>query len=70
MSSFSLFQTQCEAIVSGMFPPEGESVIDIDAALDTVVLKVSQDLINDIPAGDPRWMEMRVPGMLKEYCVL
>jgi hypothetical protein len=50
-----------------MFPPEEESVIDIDAAVDTVVLKVSQDLINDIPAGDPRWMEMRVPGMLKEY---
>ena len=35
-----------------------------------MVLKVSQDLINDIPAGDPRWMEMRVPGMLKEYCIL
>jgi hypothetical protein len=55
--------------VNDIFPSEEESVIDIDAVLDTVVLKVSQDLINDIPAGDPRWMEMRVPGMLKEYCV-
>jgi hypothetical protein len=56
--------------VNEIFSPEEESVIDIDAALDTVVLKVSQDLVNDIPAGDPRWVEMRVPGMLKEYCVL
>jgi len=56
--------------VNDVFPPEEESVIDIDAVLDTVVLKVSQDLINDIPAGDPRWMEMRVPGMLKEYRIL
>ena len=52
-----------------MFSPEEEGVIDIDAALDTLVLKVSQDLINDIPAGDPRWIEMRVPGMLKDYCI-
>jgi hypothetical protein len=51
--------------VNDLFPPEEESVIDIDAALDTVVLRVSQDLINDIPAGDPRWMEMRFLGMLK-----
>jgi len=56
--------------VNDVFPPEEESVIDIDAVLDTVVLKVSQDLINDIPAGDPRWMEMRVLGMLKEYYIL
>jgi hypothetical protein len=59
-----------------MFSPEEEGVIDIDAALDTLVLKVSQDLINDIPAGDPRWIEMRVPGMLKTtvfcgvHCIL
>jgi hypothetical protein len=46
-----------------MFPPEEEPIIDIDAALDTTVVKVSQDLVNDIPAGDPRWIEMRVPGM-------
>ena len=65
-----LFQTQSEAIVNDLFPPEEESAIDIDAVLDKVVLKVSHDLINDIPAGDPRWMEMRVPGRLKEYSIL
>ncbi|XP_069672597.1 nuclear pore complex protein Nup133 isoform X3 [Periplaneta americana] len=51
--------SQSESIVNEIFPPEEEPVIDIDAVLDTVVVKVSQDLINDIPAGDPRWAEMR-----------
>jgi len=60
-----LFQTQSEAIVSEMFPPEEEPVIDIDAALDTIVVKVSQDLVNDIPVGDPRWVEMRPSGILR-----
>lgn len=50
-----------------MFPPEEEPIIDIDAVLDTIVVKVSQDLVNDIPAGDPRWIEMRVPGMSGDY---
>jgi nuclear pore complex protein Nup133 len=45
-----------------MFPPEEEPIIDIDAVLDTIVVKVSQDLVNDVPAGDPRWTEMRVPS--------
>jgi nuclear pore complex protein Nup133 len=48
-----------------MFPPEEEPVIDIDAALDTIVVKVSQDLVNDIPVGDPRWVEMRPSGILR-----
>jgi nuclear pore complex protein Nup133 len=60
---FVLFQTQSEAIVSEMFPPEEEPVIDIDAALDTIAVKVSEDLVNDIPASDPRWAEMRPPGV-------
>ncbi|XP_021913246.1 nuclear pore complex protein Nup133 [Zootermopsis nevadensis] len=55
--------TQSEAIVSEMFPPEEEPVIDIDAALDTIAVKVSEDLVNDIPSGDPRWAEMKAPGV-------
>lgn len=50
-----------------IFPPEEEPIIDIDAVLDTVVMKVSQDLVNDIPAGDPRWTETRVPGKSSDY---
>ncbi|KAJ9592509.1 hypothetical protein L9F63_015826, partial [Diploptera punctata] len=50
---------QSETIVNEIFPPEEEPVIDIDAALDSVVVKVSQDLVNDLPVGDPRWTEMK-----------
>jgi nuclear pore complex protein Nup133 len=46
-----------------MFPPEEEPVIDIDAPLDTIAVNVSKDLVNDIPSGDPRWAEMRTPGV-------
>lgn len=60
---YFLFQTQSEAIVGEMFPPEEEPVIDIDAALDTIAVKVSEDLVNDIPSGDPRWAEMKAPGV-------
>nr|CAD7405905.1 unnamed protein product [Timema poppensis] len=51
-----------EQIVEEVFPMDDEPVIDLDAALDTVVLSVGQDLVNDIPAGDPRWAEQRIPG--------
>jgi nuclear pore complex protein Nup133 len=64
---YVLFQIQSEAIVNQIFPPEEEPIIDIDAVLDTVVMKVSQDLVNDIPAGDPRWSETRVPGKSSDY---
>jgi hypothetical protein len=50
-----------------MFPPEEEPIIDVDAVLDTAVVKVSKDLVNDIPAGDPRWIEMRVTGKSNDY---
>lgn len=60
---YFLFQTQSEVIVNEMFPPEEEPVIDIDAALDTTAVKVSEDLANDIPSGDPRWAEMRPSGV-------
>ena len=36
-----------------------EPVMDIDALLDTLVLKVAQDMIDDYPANDPRWANHR-----------
>jgi hypothetical protein len=40
-----------------LFPPEFEQKMDIDAPIDLVVIQVSQDIVNDIPAADPRWAE-------------
>lgn len=33
--------------------------MDIDATLDTLILKVAKDLIDDYPANDPRWANHR-----------
>lgn len=54
-----MFQIQCEEILSQLFPLQEEPVMDIDASLDTLVLKVAQDLIDDYPANDPRWSNHR-----------
>ncbi|XP_043261312.1 nuclear pore complex protein Nup133 isoform X2 [Colletes gigas] len=52
-------KSQCEEILSQLFPLQEEPVMDIDASLDTLVLKVAQDLIDDYPANDPRWSNHR-----------
>ncbi|KAG7207192.1 hypothetical protein KM043_008877 [Ampulex compressa] len=52
-------KTQCEEILSQLFPLQEEPVMDIDATLDTLVLKVAKDLIDDYPANDPRWANHR-----------
>ncbi|XP_034943346.1 nuclear pore complex protein Nup133 [Chelonus insularis] len=48
-------KTECEQILAELFPLEDEPVMDIDAILDTLVLKVAQKLIDDYPPNDPRW---------------
>ncbi|XP_076223493.1 nuclear pore complex protein Nup133 [Nomia melanderi] len=52
-------KTQCEEILSQLFPSQEEAVMEIDASLDTLALKVAQDLIDDYPANDPRWSNHR-----------
>lgn len=54
-----LLQAQCEDILLQLFPLQEEPVMDIDANLDTLVLKVARDLIDDYPANDPRWSNHR-----------
>ncbi|KAL7299771.1 hypothetical protein TKK_0007518 [Trichogramma kaykai] len=50
---------QCDDILSELFPMQEEPVMDIDAPLDTLVLKVAKNLIDDYPANDPRWENHR-----------
>ncbi|XP_012233561.2 nuclear pore complex protein Nup133 [Linepithema humile] len=52
-------KTQCDEILSQLFPLQEEPVMDIDATLDTLALKVAKDLIDDYPANDPRWAQHR-----------
>ncbi|KYN19289.1 hypothetical protein ALC57_08466 [Trachymyrmex cornetzi] len=52
-------KVQCNEILSQLFPLQEDPVMDIDATLDTLVLKVAKDLIDDYPANDPRWAHHR-----------
>ncbi|XP_014219795.1 nuclear pore complex protein Nup133 [Copidosoma floridanum] len=49
----------CEDILTDLFPMPEDPVMDIDAPLDTTVLKVAEHLIDDYPANDPRWANYR-----------
>ncbi|KAF7996446.1 hypothetical protein HCN44_002078 [Aphidius gifuensis] len=48
-------RSECEQILNELFPYQEEPIMDIDANLDTLVLKVGRKLIDDCPANDPRW---------------
>ena len=52
-------QPQCEAIVRELLPRKEIPYSDIDGPLDVAVVQVSQDLIDDIPARDPRWVDLK-----------
>lgn len=55
----------CRALLDELFPPPAGPPAsppagppaderDVDAALDRTVLRVATDLLDDVPAGDPR----------------
>ncbi|KAI4497473.1 hypothetical protein M0802_007484 [Mischocyttarus mexicanus] len=52
-------KSKSEEILTQLFPLQEEPVMDIDAILDTMALKVAKDLIDDYPANDPRWTNHR-----------
>ncbi|KAH0548930.1 nuclear pore complex protein Nup133 [Cotesia glomerata] len=71
-------KSECQQILAELFPIEEEPVMDIDASLDTLALKVASKLIDDYPANDPRWanhldssltittvMSMQIPHQLE-----
>lgn len=48
-------------MINEMFPVD-EAPSQVDATLDLVAIKVSLDLINDVPAKDPRWADVKSLG--------
>ena len=50
-------QSQAESLVEDLFPTELTTGYQVDSALDTAVASLSQALIDDYPASDPRWAE-------------
>ena len=66
-AAFLLFckrnMTQSVSIVAELFPASSSSSASaVDSALDRLVAAMSQDLIEDFPASDPRWMESAEGG--------
>ncbi|XP_026315201.1 nuclear pore complex protein Nup133 [Hyposmocoma kahamanoa] len=55
----------CRSLVEELFPPPAPAPgsgpapdeRDVDAALDRTVLRIATDLLDDMPAGDPRWKQ-------------
>ncbi|CAB3374512.1 Hypothetical predicted protein [Cloeon dipterum] len=47
----------CKEVLDSVLPKEVERGVEVDAPLDLVIVRVSKDIINDMPASDPRWSE-------------
>ncbi|OAD54862.1 hypothetical protein WN48_06062 [Eufriesea mexicana] len=63
-------KVQCDEILSQLFPLQEETVMDIDANFDILILKVAKDLIDDYPANDPPMTinavtSMQIPNQLE-----
>ena len=68
-AAFLLFckrnMSQSVSIVADLFPASdtaSTAANTVDSALDRLVANMSQDLIEDFPASDPRWMESAEGG--------
>lgn len=57
----------CQDIVQELFLASTNIKFGIDAILDNVVVKVCNDFLDDIPAGDPRWNKEIPPGLGSSY---
>ncbi|KAH9635460.1 hypothetical protein HF086_003214 [Spodoptera exigua] len=55
--------SSCAALLAGLVPPAPASPgpapapRDVDADLDRAVLRIASDMLDDVPAGDPRWKQ-------------
>ncbi|XP_050314136.1 nuclear pore complex protein Nup133 [Anthonomus grandis grandis] len=51
--------TECYDLVNKLFPSDVPTMPSFDSPLDTTVLQIGKELLDDIPAGDPRWTHGR-----------
>ena len=58
MQHFSVqSQIRAQTIVDELFPPGMPSVMEPGSSMDMLVARLSQEMIDDYPASDPRWAE-------------
>ncbi|KAJ8724193.1 hypothetical protein PYW07_008173 [Mythimna separata] len=58
----------CRALLGELFPSAREDERDVDGVLDRSVLRIATDMLDDIPAGDPRWKQ-RLGGAATNICL-
>ena len=54
-------------ILYELFPPDTAKVPGIDLLMDKVVVMMCKDLVDDVPAGDPRWNKDTPLGLGSSY---
>ncbi|XP_075982791.1 nuclear pore complex protein Nup133 [Anticarsia gemmatalis] len=53
----------CRALVDELFPaPASLDERDVDSVLDRTVLTIATEMLDDVPAGDPRWKQRGGPA--------
>ncbi|KAJ8938499.1 hypothetical protein NQ318_005163 [Aromia moschata] len=60
-------QSACQDIINELFPLESSTVPGVDNTLDRVVVRMCRDLLDDVPAGDPRWNKDSPLGIGSSY---
>ena len=50
-------QSQAKAIVEELFPSSAPTPMETGSPIDVAVAKLSQEVVDDFPASDPRWAE-------------
>lgn len=59
--------TACQDILQELFYSDGSAISGVDCLLDKTVMQVVEDLLDDIPAGDPRWSDNVPVGIGSSY---
>jgi len=63
-------QTRAQSIVHELFPPGLPATVETGAVLDGLVTRLSEEMLDDYPASDPRWAESLPPGDAYSLVVL
>lgn len=60
-------QSACQDIINELFPADVSRKPSVDNILDKVVVNTCMELLNDIPATDPRWSKDNSAGLGSSY---
>ena len=67
MNVFVQSQTRAQSIVDELFPPGMPAVSEPGSSLDLLVVGLSQEMLDDFPASDPRWAESLPSGKCVKF---